>query len=168
MRKHLSRADSFAAGGLGVLVAALSACAAAAPLEPELSSMAVATSVSSKMGAPVDLRYQFDGSVQAGTPVTLHLAAVPRVAGTNLSVSVKKEPGVQTSAAEATAGQVRAQKAAATTAYRQQLSVTRMSNGPTELRVLVTMDLPQGSAFSYYSIPLNGAPAASKQNPATE
>lgn len=160
MRMQLSRANSLGAGSLAVLVAALSACATAAPVEPELSSMKLAASVSSKMGVPVDLRYQFDGGVQAGTPVTLHLAAVPRVAGTNLSVSVRKEPGIQTTAAE-----VRSQKAVATTAYRQQLSVTRLSNGPSELRVLVTMDLPQGSAFSYYSIPLDGAPAAQKQDP---
>jgi hypothetical protein len=47
------------------------------------------------------------------------------------------------------------QKASANGAYRQQYSVTRQSAGPTELRVLVTMDLPEGSGFGFFSIPLD-------------
>ena len=42
----------------------------------------------SQLGVPVDLRYEFDGEVQTGRPVTLHLAAVPRVSGSNLQVSI--------------------------------------------------------------------------------
>ena len=41
------------------------------------------------MSVAVDLRYQFDGEALPNQPVTLHLAAVPRVAGANLSVSVQ-------------------------------------------------------------------------------
>jgi hypothetical protein len=111
-----------------------------------------------KLGAPVDLRYQFDGDVKAGQPVTLHLAAVPRVAGSNLTVSIKKESGIST-----TAGELRVQKAGASTPYRQELSVTKLAGGPAELHVLVMMELPEGSAHSWFNIPFDAVPAAGKQ-----
>jgi len=116
---------------------------------PDISSMKLAEPASSKLGVPVDLHYQFDGDAQAGRPATLHLAAVPRVAGGNLNVSIKESAGIQ-----ATASALAVQKATAGTAYRQQLSVTRSADGPSELRVLVTMELPEGSAFSWFGVPL--------------
>ncbi len=113
------------------------------------------------MGVAVDLRYQFDGAAVAGQPVTLHLAAVPRVAVSNLSVSIKPVAGVTAGASD-----MRAEKATAGAVYRKQLSVTRQAEGPTELRVLVTTDLPQGRAFSYFSVPFAAATAAAnKQAP---
>ncbi len=121
--------------------------------EPELASMQLAT-MTSKMGVPVDLHYQFDGDAQSGQPVTLHLAAVPRVEGSSLSVSVKQEPGV-----EFVKETMVEQKVTASTAYRQQLSVRRRADGPQELRVLVTMEMPIGSSFGYFSVPF--APASS-------
>lgn len=121
---------------------------------PVLDAMKLAAA-GSKLGVPVDLRYQFDGEVQADRPVTLHLAAVPRVAGSNLSVSVQDSPGI-----DALAAPITAQKAAASQAYRQQLSVTRHANAPSELRVLVTMDVAEGPAFGYFSVPLDGTDAA--------
>jgi hypothetical protein len=75
---------------------------------------------------------------------------VPRAAGTNLSVSIKEEAGIDFAAAP-----IRAQKASAGTAYRQQVSVTRAANGPAELRVLVTMDMPIGQAHSWFSVPFS-------------
>lgn len=109
--------------------------------------MAVA---SSKMSVPVDLRYQFDGDVQTGKPVTLHLAAVPRAEGSNLQMSVKDTDGIVTSGSASGA-----QKALAGTAYRRQLSMTKLTSAPSELRVLVTMDLPEGSAFGWFGVPLD-------------
>ncbi len=132
--------------------------AAASADEPALSSMAVATA-SSKMGVPVDLRYRFDGEALPGQPVTLHLAAVPRMAGSNLRVSIKQVEGLRT-----TSGDITAQKATADTAYRRQLTVTRLEGAPSEVRVLVTMDIHQGQAFSYYSLPFQGG-VVSKQKP---
>ena len=41
------------------------------------------------MSVAVDLRYSFDGAALPNQPVTLHLAAVPRVLGSKLSVTVK-------------------------------------------------------------------------------
>jgi len=133
---------------------ATAAGASAAASEPALSTMQLAT-MTSKMGVPVDLRYQFDGDALSGQPVTLHLAAVPSVAGTTLSVSIKQEPGV-----EFVKEAMVQQKITADTAYRQQLSVRRLADGPQELRVLVTMEMPIGSAFGYFSVPFQPAPSA--------
>jgi hypothetical protein len=115
--------------------------------EPAIATMKVAQA-SSKLSVPVELRYQFDGPVRAGQPVTLHLAAVPRVEGSNLAVSIKDSPDVATSA-----GELRAQKATVASVYRRQLSVTRLTEGAGELRVLITMDMPVGSAFGWVSVP---------------
>ncbi|MEO6080016.1 MAG: hypothetical protein ABIQ86_09590 [Steroidobacteraceae bacterium] len=126
---------------------------------PAITAMRMATA-SSKIGVPVDLHYKFDGDVQTGRPVTLYLAAVPRVEGSNLVVSIKEAPGIV-----ATAAPLAAQKASARTAYRQQLLLTKREGGPTELRVLVTMELPEGSAFGWFGVPLDGVPAVqSKQS----
>jgi hypothetical protein len=128
----------------------------AAGSEPELSGMKVAQVVSDKTGVPVELRYQLDGDAMAGQPVTLYLAAVPRVEGTNLSVSIKAEPGL-----EFPKETLNAQKAQVATAYRKQVRLTRLSGGPQELRVLVTMDFPIGQGFTWYTVPLAGS-ASSK------
>jgi len=124
---------------------------------PDLESMQIARP-SAKLSVPVDLRYQFDSEPLPGQPVTLHLAAVPRVAGSNLKVSVKQAEGVQFGSA----GPLRVQKATPSGLYRQQLSVTRGSAGAQSLRVLVTMDMGEGVAFGYYSIPFSSGPTAQK------
>jgi hypothetical protein len=103
-----------------------------------------------KMSVAVDLRYQFDGAATEGQPVTLHIAAISRVDGTNLNVEVKSAPGVETSR-----GTLSAQKVDAAGVYRRQLSVTRHAGAPDDLRVLVTMDMPEGTAFGYYTIPFD-------------
>lgn len=126
--------------------------AASEPLlaaEPSLESMKAAKAPA-KLTVPVDLRYSFDSEPLTGQPVILHLAAVPRVAGSNLNVSVKAAAGIQVSS-----GTLNVQKASANGAYRQQFSVLRQASAPAELRVLVTMDLPQGSGFGFFSIPLD-------------
>jgi hypothetical protein len=117
--------------------------------EPALESMASARAPA-KLGVPVDLRYRFDAAPLTNQPVILHVAAVPRVAGSNLTVSVKPVKGVQIAAG----GALNVQKANVNGAYRQQFSVTRGTAAPKELRVLVTMDLPEGSAFGFFSVPL--------------
>ena len=129
----------------------------AALVGPSLESMQVARP-SAKMSVPVDLRYQFDAEPLPGQPVTLHLAAVPRVAGSNLKVSIKQTEGVQFGSS----GPLRVQKATPSGLYRQQLSVTRASAGTQSLRVLVTMDMGEGVAFGYYSIPFTSGTTAQK------
>ena len=121
---------------------------ASAAAEPPVSAMAMARP-GAKMSVAVDLRYHFDAAVTEGQPATLHLAAISRVDGSNLRVEVKPAPGIETSS-----GALSAQKVDAAGVYRRQLSVTRHAGAPDDLRVLVTMDMPEGTAFGYYTIPL--------------
>jgi hypothetical protein len=127
--------------------------------QPRLESMKTARAPA-KASVPVDLKYSFEIEPSAGQPVTLHLAAVPRVAGTNLTVNIKPVDGIRVDAD----GALNVQKASAQGAYRQQFSVTRQASAPAELRVLVTMDLPQGSAFGFFSIPLEAGTMSQKQD----
>lgn len=131
--------------------------------EPPLESMKTATPPS-KLGVPVDLRYSFEGEPLANQPVTLHLAAVPRVAGANLGVTINPAAGIQVAAA----GPLSVQKARVNGAYRQHFSVTRQASAPAELRVLVTMDMPEGKAFGFYGIPLESGAKSEKQDSVKE
>ncbi len=124
--------------------------------EPALDSMHLATA-SAKISVPVSLRYQIEGEALSGQPFTLHLAAIPRVAGAQLQVSVKNAPGLQIAS-----GPMQIQKASVATPYRQTLAVTRSASGPENLRVLVTMDLAEGTAFGYFTIPLASGITAHK------
>jgi hypothetical protein len=128
-----------------------------AATEPAVESMRMAKP-SAKLSVAVDLRYQLDAEPLPNQPVTLHLAAVPRIGGSNLRVSVKPAEGQQL----ASSGAIQVQKASASGIYRQQMSLTRTAASPQSLRVLVTMDLPEGRAFGYYSIPLLGGTSAQK------
>ena len=125
-----------------------------AATEPELDSMLVAKA-SSKLSVAVSLRYSFDGSVTADRPVTLHLAALPRVEGTNLNVAVKEVNGVRLAE-----GPLNLQKSGSANVYRKQVSVTPLAGSPTELRVLVTMNVGPDLGFGYFTIPLSDTPAA--------
>jgi hypothetical protein len=107
---------------------------------------------SSKAGVAVDLKYSFDGEVLPNQPVMVHLAALPRVDGGNMKVSVQKAAGLQLVAA----GPLTVQKADASGVYRQQFSMTRVASQPEPLRVLVTMQMGEASAFGYFTIPLPG------------
>lgn len=133
---------------------------AAAATQPSFDSMSVATP-SAKMSVAVDLRYSFDNAAQPNQPVTLHLAAVPRAPGANLKVSVKQVEGVELSA-----GPPNLQKSGANGAdvLRRQYSVTRGANAPSQLRVLVTMDMAEGSGFGFFSIPLETGTTAQKSD----
>lgn len=131
---------------------------AAAASEPPLESMRTATAPS-KLGVPVDLKYSFEGDPLTNQPFTLHLAAVPRIAGTHLAVSIKPVEGLQV----VSSNKLDVQKANANDAYRQQLSITRQAS-VAELRVLVTMDMPEGLGHGYFSIPLEAGKKSQKQD----
>src|SRR4051812_9906272 len=129
----------------------------ASQMGPDLESMQVARA-NAKLSVAVGLRYQFDSAPLPGQPVTLHLAAVPRVAGSNLKVTVMQAEGVDFGSA----GPLRVQKATRDGVYRQQMSVTRAAAAAPNLRVLVTMDMGDGIAFGYYSIPFSSGTTAQK------
>lgn len=122
---------------------------------PDISSMNLAEA-QHKMGVPVDLHYRIDGDAKSGQAVTLHLAAVPRTAGSNLVMSIKKESGIHFTAPE-----FAVQKVSAAAAYRQQLSVSKVAGSPAVLNVLIMMEVAGGSAHGWFRIPLDGAPAES-------
>jgi hypothetical protein len=126
--------------------------------EPSLDSMRLATP-SAKLSVAADLRYQFDGAVLPDQPVILHLAAVPRVPGGKLNVTVRQVDGIQLAP-----GALSVQKVGGADVYRQQFSVTRGAHAPAQLRVLVTMDLAQGSAFGFFSVPFDSGTNAQKQD----
>ncbi|MEJ0084335.1 MAG: hypothetical protein WDO72_01525 [Pseudomonadota bacterium] len=130
----------------------------AANNDPDLSTMRAATA-SAKISVPVDLRYRFDGPVIPNQPVMLHLAAVPRTGGSNLKVSVASIDGLRLDASTPTA----IQKVTAAGIYRQQIAVTAAAGAPTAIRVLVTMDMAEGSGFGFFTVPLEGGTAAQKQ-----
>jgi hypothetical protein len=130
----------------------------AAANEPALESMQSA-SAPAKLSVPVDLKYSFDTEPLAGQPVTLHLAAVPRIAVTNLAVSIKAADGIQV----ASGGPLSVQKASANGAYRQQFSITRQASAP-ELRVLITVDMPEGLGHGFFRIPFESGKSSQKQD----
>jgi hypothetical protein len=103
----------------------------------------------SKMGVGVDLRYSFDGAVLADQPVTVHLAAVPRVGYSSLEVAVQDTRGYRLASTP-----LHVQKASASGVYRQQFSMTKVASDPEPLRVLVIAEMGENSAFGYFTIPL--------------
>jgi hypothetical protein len=111
------------------------------------------------MGVAVDLRYIFDGDVLINQPVIVHLAALPRVSGANLKVSVQQTAGFQMAS-----GPLTVQKTQASSVYRQQFSLTQQAGTAEPLRVLVIMKVGENSAFGYFTIPINGGTNAQKQD----
>ncbi len=129
------------------------------PAGPALDAMSTARP-SAKISVPVSVRYQFDTPVTAGQPTTLHLALVPRIAGTNLKFEVKPAEGLRIDAAPLTV-----EKATAAGVYRHALSLTTSAGAPQEAQVLVIMDTVEGRGFGLFSIPLSGqAPAAKRES----
>ena len=116
---------------------------------PPLESMSLATPPA-KLSVAVDLRYRFDGAVVVDQPVKLHLAAVPRVAGTNFTVSIRKIAGL-----DVANGGLVLEKVDASGVYRQEMTLIRRASAPDNIRVLVTMDVPEGAGFGFFSIPLD-------------
>jgi len=122
----------------------------AASQEPGVDSMLAAIpTANSKMGVGVDLRYSFEGAVLPNQPVIVHLAAVPRVGGLNLKVSVQETSGFRLAATP-----LNVQKANASGVYRQQFSLTRLTGKTEPLRVLVITEAGENSAFGYFTIPM--------------
>ena len=118
--------------------------------EPPVETMLAAIpSKNSKMGVGVDLRYSFDGAVLTNQPVTVNLAAVPRVGYSSLKVTVQEAPGYQLAATP-----LNVQKASASGVYRQRFSMTKVSANPEPLQVLVIAEMGENSAFGYFTIPL--------------
>jgi hypothetical protein len=131
----------------------MSSASGPASADPPLERMSIARSVSEKIGAPIDVRYEFESSPDVDRPATLHLAVVPRVPGRNLRVEF---PSAKDVTIEGIATPLTAQKAEPSAALRRSLVVTPLSAAAREIRVLVAMDAGAGRYFGIYAIPLPG------------
>jgi hypothetical protein len=75
-------------------------------------------------------------------------------------VNIRRAEGLSVSSS----GELAARKADASGTYRQQYSITLQDSVPSELRVLVTMDTPEGSTFGFFGIPLEPGILSRKQD----
>jgi hypothetical protein len=131
-----------------------------AAVTPDVKSMRVAVpGEKAKMTVAAELRYQFDAEPIANQPVTLHLATVGRVPGQKFTMTIKDDSGLSVAA-----GPVEVEKAGEGSVYRQQFSLTRHADGPHSVRVVVTMESPAGSAFGFYTIPLDATAVIAKRS----
>jgi len=140
-------------------LAATGGCAAppTAPAgDPDFMSMSVAERRGEKIGAPVDVRYQFAGVVATGRPVALQVAVVPRIEGSALRIEFPATRGVALGGASP--GAVFG-KAAPASAYRHTVELTPAADAPDRIPVIVSMDVAGGRFFSVFSIPLRAQAA---------
>jgi hypothetical protein len=128
---------------------------ASLPLPDEMS----AARPSSKVGVPVDVRYQLQSAVVRDQSTTLQLAFIPRVAGQNLRVELLPSDSVTIESGGAPFAQ---QKTDAAGIYRRSLVVTPRTDGPREMRVLVSMEVEGGRYFGVFYVPVSSEPVQSK------
>ena len=143
--------------------AALPACAvppatSGAPpdAQPDFATMTAVQPRSGKIGVPVDVRYQYAGTITAGQPVSLHIAVIPRVEGRNLKIELPRTAGLASggkSPASAVFG-----KAAAADTLRYTVELTPLAGAPDHVPLIVSMDVGGGHFFSVFPIPLAAAP----------
>lgn len=107
---------------------------------------------SDKISVPVDVRYQFKSAALQDQPTQLELAFVPRAAGQNLRVEFVPSDSMTI---ESTNASMTQQKADAAAVYRRNLTVTRRKAGPSEIRILVSMDVGAGRYFGVFTIPVD-------------
>ncbi|HEY8508266.1 MAG TPA: hypothetical protein VIL32_07920 [Steroidobacteraceae bacterium] len=149
-------------GVLGILLnLAFAACANhSAPQQadpvPDLASMQLAVP-SSKVGVPVEVRYQVVGTPARNQPATLHLAFVPQVPGKGLKVEFPPSRDV---AIETGGSTMTVQKATPEDVYRKNLLVTPLAGDAAQVRAMVWMEVEGGRIyFSIFQIPV-GTPAS--------
>jgi len=122
--------------------------------EPALDTMSEAQP-SSKISVPADVRYQLSGAALQDQPITVKIAVVPRVAGTNLRVEFPDSPSVSVDVGGSPSVE---QKVEAAGIYRRSLSITPRASAGAQMRVLVSMDVEGGRYFGIFSIPLGNDP----------
>jgi hypothetical protein len=135
------------------LVIALCACAnAASPTDeqPAVGTMRVAKAVG-KMGAPVEVRYEPTGTTVRGQPITLKLAFVPQIAGSELSVEF---PATEAVSIDSAVSRMSVPKAEREAVYRRTLIVTPRLGDTADLRVMVWLEAEGGRYFSIFTIPV--------------
>jgi hypothetical protein len=122
-----------------------------ATAETAVEEMSLAQPASAKIGAPVEVRYEFDAAPAPNQAVTLNLAVVPRVPGRNLRIEFPATSGVDIQGETAP---LSVQKADPAGVLRRRLFVTPLTATATEFRVIVSMDAGSGRYFGIHVIPL--------------
>jgi hypothetical protein len=117
---------------------------------PPLDDMQLARA-SGKLGPPVDVRYQLSGSATKYQPVTLQLAFVPRLDGSNLRVEFPDTDGV---AIETGSKKIASQKASKSDVLRHALLVTPTAADSGEVRAYVSIDVGSAKYAGIVSIPI--------------
>jgi hypothetical protein len=129
----------------------LSASSSAPPLEEMILAQAVG-----KIGAPVDVRYQISGVVTKHQPVTVQLAFVPRVDGSNLRVEFPESAGLRV---DSSVLELASPVASKSDVMRHEVRVTPSGESGV-MRAIVSMELDGGRYFSIFAIPVGAQPAA--------
>lgn len=121
---------------------------------PPLSEMHLAR-MSGKLGVPVDVRYLVSGVAAKDQPVTLQLAFVPRLDGSNLRVEFPDTAGVTI---ETGSKAVASQKASKVDVLRHALLVTPTTADSGEVRAVVSIDVGDARYAGVVSIPVGNQP----------
>jgi len=124
--------------------------AAASSAAQETKGMADGTPNGGKPGAPVQLKYEVQGTPAAGVALPIEIAVMPTAAAPSMRVSfiatdgllLSSETGLEYSAAVADG------------VYRHTLTVTPRENGEYYLGVIVVMSMANGPEARTFNIPV--------------
>lgn len=109
----------------------------------------------SKPGAPVDLKFELKARPEAGQPLPIEIAFVPRVATESLRATFIATEGLSVSSSVP----AEFQKAQPASVYRHTLTVVPREDGVYYVSAIVLMDMPNGPEARTFSIPvIVGAP----------
>lgn len=147
-------ADATQAGGTPKQAATPKPSAAAAAAEATRGMVSGVTNTS-KPGAPVDLKFELKARPEAGQPLPIEIALVPRVASESLRATFIATDGLTVHSG----GPAEYAKAQAAAVYRHTLTVVPREDGVYYLSAIVLMDMPNGPEARTFSIPvIVGAP----------
>jgi hypothetical protein len=116
---------------------------------PDINQMSVAKQ-SSKVSVPIDVRYQISGAPSANKSVSVSLAFIPKVAGSDLRVEFPRSETVSVSETD----EVMVQKADAKSVHRHNLVVTPTKGDAGEVRALVSMNVEGARYAGIFVIPV--------------
>jgi hypothetical protein len=138
------------------------ATAAAAAAEQETMGMSDGMPNGGKPGAPVQLKYEVQGTPAAGVALPIEIAVMPRAATPSIRVSFIATDGLVLG--PGTSPEFSA--AVADSVHRHTLTVTPREDGEYYLGVIVVMSMPNGPEARTFNIPvLVGAAAKARTAP---
>lgn len=136
--------------------------AATDPAATPLEKMTLARAPG-KMSVPIDLHYRLSGVAAKDQATALELAAVPRIAGSAMTVQILESDSVTID--PGSAPQMMLQETDAGGVYRRSLLVTPRLERGAEVRVLVTFDVESAHYAGVYVIPVGEAASSRAGKP---